>query len=143
MTVSRPCPDEVMTSSISAWGASSSVRLRTSAMPSTPLSGVLISWLMLATNSDLARLASSALSFSARRLSVSASSSAVRARRSVLSVSTMMQPPASRGCTPQVIVRPPKMDRSNANRSPRAMRSRMQDAVSPSGRLALSAKRSI
>ncbi|OPZ73762.1 MAG: hypothetical protein BWY82_01013 [Verrucomicrobia bacterium ADurb.Bin474] len=42
--------------------------MRSSANPMTPFSGVRISWLMLARNSDFARFAASATSFAMRRL---------------------------------------------------------------------------
>ena len=60
MIVRRALPDFTMTSTNMPWRLSSSVRDRSSAMPSTPFIGVRISWLILARNSDFARSADSA-----------------------------------------------------------------------------------
>ncbi len=83
---SRP-PDCWMTATSSRCSALNSVRSRTSAIPSTPFSGVRISWLMLARNSLFARLAASAASRAA------AMAPAV-SLCSVISVSTVTAPPS-------------------------------------------------
>ncbi len=64
---------------MSRWAALSRVRASAPAMPTTPFSGVRISWLMLATNRLLAWLAASAAS----RAASSSSSSRLRAEMSM------------------------------------------------------------
>ncbi len=66
-------PEAVITSSMSFCASSSPVSFSASAMPSTPLSGVRISWLIIARKAVLAALARSAAA-------VARVSSAVRAR---------------------------------------------------------------
>ena len=69
-----------MRSNRSRWPGCRGERASSSRWPSTPLSGVRISWLIVATNADLARVAASA--------AWRADSASSRARRSVSSSST-------------------------------------------------------
>ena len=69
----------------SAWSSASALSASTSTMPMTPFIGVRISWLMVARNADLARLA------------VSASSRAVSSGRLSRSARWCARRPASRG----------------------------------------------
>ena len=64
---------------LSRWSAVSSLSSTRSVMPMMPFIGVRISWLMLARNSLLARLASIARSRAATSSSLTSLSSAVRA----------------------------------------------------------------
>jgi len=59
MIRSRDFPDSRTISSVVRCSVSSLVRARSSTMPRTPFIGVLISWLMVARNVLLARLAAS------------------------------------------------------------------------------------
>ena len=68
ITPSSASPDSEAVATYERWAESSSVSERISSIPITPLSGVRISWLMLARNSDFAREAAIA-SASARRRS--------------------------------------------------------------------------
>ena len=90
MTPISASPEERMASTNSRWSSLSSPSSRTSARPSTPLSGVRISWLMLATYSDFRRDSSSA---SSRAL---ASSAASRRRSPMSWTCTMTCPGAPR-----------------------------------------------
>ena len=54
------CAESRARSSIFDWSGASGVWCSTSIMPITPFIGVRISWLIVATNADLARLACSA-----------------------------------------------------------------------------------
>ena len=58
---SRPLPELLMTSRYSRCSSGSRHSSASSLMPRIALSGVRISWLMFATNSDLARVARSAV----------------------------------------------------------------------------------
>ena len=69
MTPSSASPDEAAVRAYSRCSAPSSVWSSSSVIPITPFSGVRISWLMLARNSDFEREASTA-SASARLRSV-------------------------------------------------------------------------
>ena len=62
MTLSKASAEVWMVVTYSRCSTSSRVRDSRSVMPMTPLIGVRISWLMLATNSDFSREASSASS---------------------------------------------------------------------------------
>ena len=65
MIVSRLSPEWRMVSTNSSCSAVSAVSSSSVVMPMTPFIGVRISWLMLARNSDFARVASSSLRLSA------------------------------------------------------------------------------
>ena len=71
MTPSSASPDELAVCTYSRCSASSGVSPSSSSMPITPFSGVRISWLMLARNSDLARDASTASARARRRSEMS------------------------------------------------------------------------
>ncbi len=93
--LSRDLPDCVIMSRYLRWSGDSSVLCSRWVMPSTALSGVRISWLMLATNSVLARLAASACSLAAsselserRRAAVMSSASASAYSRRAVSART-------------------------------------------------------
>ena len=88
--------------------AVSSVSSASSVMPMMPFIGVRISWLMLARNSLLARLASIALSRAAIRSVLAARSSAVRASTVCSSSFLVLQQPARRAAwiSPSISLKP-------------------------------------
>ena len=69
MTVSKDCAESRETFSIPRCSSVRGVSPISSIMPSTPLMGVRISWLIMARKADLARVARSAVSTASRKSS--------------------------------------------------------------------------
>ena len=134
-TSSRPLSR--ITASIARCSGSLSLRDNSSAMPSTPFSGVRISWLMVARKRDLASLAASA----ARRLSsserVSCFASVMSMRRPTVSpfgarrVMLRSQRPPSRRCSKSLSPVACSASRSASHAASRPSASGYSPAASP------------